>query len=102
MSEVLPRRIKSSVTKKIIEMHDKGYVLDFRVSEGPRIVCLQDNVAYNQEWVYIKVIDQFFDRISRQFQYIHTIETTCGRKGLLLDQRLFTSFQMNDYDVPEL
>jgi hypothetical protein len=93
MSAVSTRRIKSSITEKIIEMHHKGYVLDFHVGEDPSIICLQDNVAYSQDKVQIIVIDQCFDRMSKRFQYIHTIETACGRKGLLLNERIYASPQ---------
>ncbi|MFC3559072.1 hypothetical protein [Pedobacter jamesrossensis] len=101
MTTLSTRRVKSRMTQKIIEMHNKGYEYDFQIIDGPRIVCLQDNVPFQHERVQICVIDQCFDSVSKQFKYIHTIETSCGRKGLLLDGRLFTSPQSNNYFMPE-
>ncbi|RZJ23644.1 MAG: hypothetical protein EON51_01835 [Acinetobacter sp.] len=101
MSAALNIRVKSKLTEKIIEMHKKGYEYDFKVVDGPRVICLQDNVPFQNERVQICVIAQCFDSIAKQFKYIHTIETACGRKGLLLDDKLFTSPQSNSYFMPK-
>jgi len=98
MSVATAKRIKPAMTQKIIEMHGKGYELDFQIAEDPSVICLQDNVAYSRERVQIRVVDQCFDRVSKRFQYIHTIETACGRKGLLLHERIYTGFQSNRAD----
>ena len=90
------------MTQKIIEMHGKGYELDFQIVEDPSVVCLQDNVAYSLERVQIRVVDQCFDRGSKRFQYIHTIETACGRKGLLVHESIYTGFRSNtSFDIPK-
>ncbi|MDB5023414.1 MAG: hypothetical protein JWP78_1169 [Mucilaginibacter sp.] len=83
--------INRSITKKVIELHNSGYVFDFLIADSLEIICLQDNRYFLFENVLIKIVDQGYDLLSRSYKYIHTIETYCGDKGLLLNDAIYTS-----------
>jgi hypothetical protein len=81
-------RINNTITRKVIELHDCGYVFDFQLSDHQRILCLQENGYISIENVLVKLVDMGYDQLSDSFKYIHTIETCCGKKGLLLADRI--------------
>ncbi|MBS1522489.1 MAG: hypothetical protein JST50_15930 [Bacteroidetes bacterium] len=78
------RMVNSSLAHRVIELHDDGYELDFRLAGEREIVCLQDNRKFGFRDVLVKIIDQVFDYMSNTYKYVHTIDTCCGCKGLLV------------------
>jgi len=84
------RRINGSLTKRVIELHHYGYISDFQILDDHRLFCMQDNRFIPVEDVTVKVIDQCYDKLSHTFKYIHTIETCCGEKGLLLAEAILS------------
>jgi hypothetical protein len=82
------KNINRSLTRKVIELQALGYGHDFQVSGHREVVCLQDNKYTSIENMWIKVVHQGYDQLSKSFKYIHTIETDCGKKGLLLADKI--------------
>lgn len=87
---VKSRKVNGSITRKVIELHNIGYVFDFSILDQQEVICLQDNKHFRKENVNVKVMGQGYDLFSHSFKYIHTIETSCGKWGLLLADEVFT------------
>jgi len=83
-------KINGSITKKVIELHHIGYIFDFLMVDQEEVICLQDNKHFAKENVNVKVMGQGYDLFSHSFKYIHTIETSCGKWGLLLADKVYT------------
>jgi hypothetical protein len=77
-----------SLSKAIIDLHEKGFTHDFYLTEDTDSLrsALGGNTVYNS--FSILVINQFYDRQSRRYIYMHAIETHCGVKGLLLSNKI--------------
>jgi hypothetical protein len=82
------KTINGSLTRKVIELQSLGYGNDFQILGHREVLCLQDNQYTAIENMQIKVVDQGYDQLSKSFKYIHTIETDCGKRGLLLADRI--------------
>ncbi|RWY46042.1 hypothetical protein [Mucilaginibacter gilvus] len=78
------RKLNNALTRRVIDLHDKGYTHDFLPMDGQHFLCLQDSVDFSVEDLNIQVIDHGFDQLSKTYKYIHTIETINGSKGLLV------------------
>ncbi|WP_142530143.1 hypothetical protein [Pedobacter westerhofensis] len=87
---VKSRKVNGSITRKVIELHNIGYVFDFLMLDQQELICLQDNKHFQKENVNVKVMGQGYDLFSHSFKYIHTIETSCGKRGLLLAEKVYT------------
>jgi hypothetical protein len=37
----------------------------------------------------VRIVDQVFDYISHSYKYIHTVETACGVRGLLVIEGIY-------------
>lgn len=95
MGTIIEKRITNcSLTKKIIRLHNSGYTHDFSVVSNNQIVCLQDNCKHCFIHVIINVVDQCYDVMSHSFKYIHTIETPCGCRGLLMADKIYTTLSI--------
>ncbi len=82
---IIQRRVSIDLTRRVIELHGKGYELDFSVTADHRIRCNQDDRVFTVDQVLISLIDQRFDHANNGYQYIHAVETCCGDKGILVD-----------------
>jgi hypothetical protein len=82
------KNINRSLTRKIIELQALGYGNDFQISGHRGVLCLQDNRYTSIENIRIKVVGQGYDQLSKSFKNIHTIETDCGKRGLLLADKI--------------
>ena len=82
------RKLNSSLTNKVIELHNTGYDQDFQLQGQKHLLCLQDNRLFNFDNVLVRLIDQGYDNLSHSFKYIHTIDTGCGQKGILLTSKI--------------
>ncbi|NQX54041.1 hypothetical protein HQN86_10475 [Pedobacter panaciterrae] len=74
------------LARKVIDLHNIGYELDFVVERPGQLTCVQDNRIFSSESVVVILVDQAFDQLSRKFRYIHTVETLLGDRGLLLSE----------------
>ncbi|MDP9077061.1 MAG: hypothetical protein M3O71_06525 [Bacteroidota bacterium] len=84
----IPRKINVALTKRVIALHDQGYVFDFSVTTDHDILCVQDGRLFTVDQTTIIVVDMLFDQITYAYKYIHVVETCCGDKGLLVDRCL--------------
>lgn len=84
------KKLNSSITNKVIELHNTGYDHDFQLTAQQHLLCLQDNRLFNFDNVLVRLIDQGYDNLSHSFKYIHTIDTGCGQKGILLTSKIAT------------
>jgi len=84
------RIINSAMTRQVINLHEQGYVNDF-CFHSKRLLCMQNDVNFGINDVYIEVIDQVYDHLSRRFKYIHTVDTCNGEKGVMIIDRIFTN-----------
>lgn len=82
--------INRVITKRVIELHKLGYDSDFFIN-NKRLICLQSNVKFTLNDVYIQVVDQAYDQLSNQFKYIHTVITCNGDKGVMVIDGIFTN-----------
>ena len=78
------------ITKRVIELHEKGYHMDFHYLNKESMLCLQDNNYFDISELAIMVVDQVYDQFTRSFKYIHTVETTSGYRGVLLCDMVYT------------
>lgn len=81
--------INQKITNRLIKLHAKGYELDFCLTKKTHITCLQNHEEFPCCNVTVCVIDQVFDYLSRSFKYLHTVETGCGKKGILLMEGIY-------------
>jgi hypothetical protein len=51
------RRLNHSLTKRVIELHGKGYDHDFLMSANQRLLCLQNNANFKVAEVNINLVD---------------------------------------------
>ena len=82
---LVPRKINIALIKKVIALHEQGYIYDFSVTANYHLLCMQDGELYTVDNVVISLVDQCFDEITACYKYFHIVETGCGIKGLLMD-----------------
>ena len=80
--------LNNAIARRVIELHDLGYEFDFQIFNNQSMLCLQDNSRIAMEYLSVKLIDVGYDHLSHSFKYIHTIETACGKRGLLLADKI--------------
>ena len=81
----LSPRVNSALTRKVIALHSHGYEFDFSLTADKKIRCAQDNRSFTPDQLCIKVVDLRYDELTGSYKYVHTVETCCGDKGLLID-----------------
>ncbi|MFA6278437.1 MAG: hypothetical protein WC622_16945 [Pedobacter sp.] len=79
------KKMNNLITKRVIELQDKGYLYDFMSFGKHKILCLQDSVCFHAPDVSIKLVDQVYDQLTKGYKYIHIVETATGHKGLLME-----------------
>jgi hypothetical protein len=84
---LIPLKVNTAMTRKVIAFHARGYTYDFSVTHDHRIVCIQDERLFTIEQVMLTLIDQRYDEITSCYKYLHLVETCCGDKGILVDCR---------------
>ncbi|RFZ91169.1 hypothetical protein D0C36_19710 [Mucilaginibacter conchicola] len=84
------RKLNSAITRRVIELHSKGYDQDFMMQTN-RLLCIQNNEDFAASAVQIRVVDQGYDHVDGCFKYIHTIDTFNGQKGVLIADGIFTN-----------
>jgi len=83
------RGVKS--IRRIIQLHQTGYAYDFHLVFPNKLVCLQESLSFRLKDVNICVLDQLFDGDCGEYKYIHTVDTGCGYRGLMLSSEIITS-----------
>jgi len=81
--------MNGSMTEKVIELHDKGYDCDFFLIDDKILLCMQTNRRFPIKDVMVNAVKRAYDNFSHSYKHIHTIETACGEKGVLLTDSLF-------------
>ncbi|WP_147273575.1 hypothetical protein [Pedobacter chinensis] len=82
-------RLNVSITKKVIELQEKGYDCDFLLLANGSLLCMQTNRKYPMNTVAIKAMEHGYDFFSHSYKHIHTIETGNGERGVLLTEKAF-------------
>ena len=84
------RRQNYGITKRIIELHESGFVFDFEHLHQNCLRCIQDNLDFQLDDLSVIVVDQVYDQFTRSIKYVHSIETSSGYKGVLLCDFIYT------------
>jgi hypothetical protein len=85
------RKLNLSLTKKVIELHAKGYHYDYLLLCNQQLLCVQNDHAVPATAVHIQVVDQCYDPVSRTFKYVHTIDTGNGEMGVMVAETIVTN-----------
>jgi hypothetical protein len=81
-------RINNSFTKGIIDLHCKGYELDFQLAgDTDKLICAEHTFPVSTPYDILE-INQYYDQVTHGFKYVHAIETYCGLKGILVADRI--------------
>jgi len=73
----------SSLSKRIIQLHEKGFVYDFQYA-GKKIICVQTNAVLELCAVKIIGLDCFMPPGAER-RYLYSLESDNGLRGLLLN-----------------
>ena len=76
--------INRELTKRVTELHGKGYDRDFCLTESHQLFCVQNNHIFNNESASVKLIDQIYDKLFHQYKYLYIVESDSGERGILL------------------
>jgi len=82
-------RMNKAITKKIIELQEQGFDLDFCLDQDKRLRCVQNNFWFAKEETAIRLVDLHYDQLTNKFIYIHSVETFSGYNGLILANSIF-------------
>ncbi|MCZ4243923.1 hypothetical protein [Pedobacter punctiformis] len=84
-----PKKLNESLTRKVIELQDRGYDCDFLLLANGSLLCMQNNRNYPLNSVSIQNMEQGYDWFSQSYKHIHIIETGNGERGVLLSEHSF-------------
>lgn len=82
--------MNSFLTKQVIDLHARGYHLDFALIEDFGFLCLQSNLSFLSEAVELRLAAQGFDQLSCCQKYVYTVEAFTGEHGLLMADAFFS------------
>jgi len=91
MKTLKSKKLNHAITSRVIDLHSQGYTDDFLAAKDHTFHCLQNSEDFLITDLYIKVVDQGFDQLTKTYKYIHTIETINGSKGLLIADFICTA-----------
>ena len=83
------RLVNHRLTRKLIDLHTRGYELDFDLLNNRCLICMQDGQCFSEDSATVRIVDQVYDFISDSYKYLHTVETACGKKGILLIEGIY-------------
>ncbi|RFZ85124.1 hypothetical protein DYU05_05855 [Mucilaginibacter terrenus] len=86
------RKLKINLTKRLIELQAKGYHFDYLILCNGQLLCIQNNRVTPVGAAQIDIVDQVFDRLSRRFKYVHTIDTGNGDMGVMITEAICTAW----------
>jgi hypothetical protein len=78
------KKMNSALTNFVISLYQIGYTDDFLPLNGREIQCLQSGESFAIKDLRVNLVDCNNDRLTRSYQYIHTIDTGIGYRGLLI------------------
>ncbi|MBC6110901.1 hypothetical protein ACFOG5_01385 [Pedobacter fastidiosus] len=78
------KKLNLTLTDRIICLHQKGYTDDFLSINSEKLQCIQNGESFFIDDVRINLVDCGYDILTRSFQYIHTIDTQIGCRGLMI------------------
>ncbi|MFD0766904.1 hypothetical protein ACFQZI_18750 [Mucilaginibacter lutimaris] len=84
MNQNPTKKLNSSLTRHVINLHQLGYCHDFMPADRHCILCLQSGECFKMHTVHICLINCVYDHLKHTYQYIHTIDTEVGSRGLLI------------------
>jgi len=67
----------------------KGYTHDFRLRKNNQLLCIQNNKTFPAENVTVGLADLCYDHTTHACKYVHTIDSICGIKGLLVTEKIY-------------
>ncbi|WP_316849008.1 hypothetical protein [Pedobacter agri] len=82
-------RLNVSITKKVIELQEKGYDCDFLLLANGSLLCIQTNRKYPMSSVSIEATEHGYDFFSQSYKHVHKIVTGNGEQGLLLTEKAY-------------
>jgi hypothetical protein len=77
-------KLNSSLTRHVINLHQLGYCDDFIPTDSCCVQCLQNGERFALHSVQVRLINCVYDSLKHTCQYIHTIDTEMGCRGLLI------------------
>ncbi len=80
------RKVNHSLTRMIIDLHEKGYSSDFFKVEETLYAGMIPDYGFLLSTVHIQVLSLFYDPSVRKWKYVHTVETHTGVKGVLITE----------------
>lgn len=78
------KKLNRSLTNWVISLHQKGYTDDFLPVNKEKVQCLQSGENFAIQDLRISLVDCSYDLLTHTYQYIHTIDTQVGYRGLLI------------------
>jgi hypothetical protein len=92
-TQQVPTKLKLniSITQRIVDLHEQGYIYDFDVENISQLICLQSGQVFLRQETLIELIDLDYNEIDKAFTYIHSVDTFYGYKGLLLAGQILSN-----------
>ena len=90
MKQLSAKKLNHTLTKRVISLHQEGYTDDFLPVNAEKLRCLQNGESFAIRDLQVNLIDCDYDRLTHTYQYIHTIDTEVGQRGLLVTNGIFT------------
>jgi hypothetical protein len=78
------RKLNCLMTKRLIELHGKGFDADFILLGNNYLMCLQNSDTFPHQSYSMLLVDQVYDYLSASYKYIYAIEAFTGERGVLL------------------
>jgi carotenoid cleavage dioxygenase-like enzyme len=89
------KQCADQIASQIIELHQQGFIYDFIVSEKHVITCLQNNATYDMDQTILLLCGHGYDKRFRSYKFIYVVVTSCGLKGLLVENLVFSKNLIN-------
>jgi hypothetical protein len=84
MNQLPIKKLNRTLTNWVISLHQKGYTDDFLPLGSEKLQCVQNGESFAIQDLRVRLIDCGYDLLTRTYQYIHTIDTQVGYRGLLI------------------
>jgi hypothetical protein len=78
------RKLNPTLTNWVISLHQKEYTDDFLSITPEKLQCVQNGESFAITDLRINLVDCSYDLFTQSYQYIHTIDTQVGCRGLLI------------------
>jgi hypothetical protein len=77
------KKMNTALTNWVISLHQNGYTDDFLPLNNGEVQCVQNGQNFAIKDVWVNLVDCNYNLLIRSYQYIHTIDTQVGYRGLL-------------------